>query len=122
MPAVIGPNGTATARYIATTRQRHLPPEVLDQAKMCLVDWMGVALGACDEGAAVTVRRLVESWQAHGEAQILLEVAPHRHWRRHHPDAPPAGPGGAGRQHPVTALELGAAAHAGVCHRYGALP
>jgi 2-methylcitrate dehydratase PrpD len=72
MPAATSPNGTATARYIATTRQRHLPPEVLDQAKMCLVDWMGVALGACDEGAAVTVRRLVESWQAYGEAQILL--------------------------------------------------
>jgi 2-methylcitrate dehydratase PrpD len=72
MPSTIDPNGTATARYIATTRYRHIPSVVLEQAKMCLVDWMGVALGACAEGAAVTVRRLVESWQAHGRAQILL--------------------------------------------------
>lgn len=72
MPELTNPNGPATARYIATAKQRHLPPEVLDQAKMCLVDWMGVALGAHDQGAAVSVRRLVESWQAHGEAQILL--------------------------------------------------
>ena len=40
---------------------------------------------------------------------------------RHHPDATPAGPGGAGRRHPVTALELGAAAHARLWHRYGTL-
>lgn len=72
MSAAVGPNGTATAQYIATTKHRHFPAALLDQAKMCLVDWMGVALGACEEGAAVTVRRLVESWQARGAAQILL--------------------------------------------------
>lgn len=73
MQSTMIPNGTATARYIASTRQRQLPPEVLDQAKMCLVDWMGVALGACDQGAAVTVRRLVKSWQACGASQILMD-------------------------------------------------
>jgi 2-methylcitrate dehydratase PrpD len=72
MQAVLDSTGTATARYIATTRDRRIPSAVLEQAKMCLVDWMGVALGACTEGAAVTVRRVVESWQAHGGAQILL--------------------------------------------------
>ncbi len=63
---------TATARFIATSRQRHLPLEVVDHAKMCLVDWMGVALGAHAEGAAVTVRRVAESWGACGDAHILL--------------------------------------------------
>jgi 2-methylcitrate dehydratase PrpD len=66
------PIGTATAQFIATARQRRLPPEVVDQAKMCLVDWMGVALGAHAEGAAVTVRRLADSWGASGKAQLLL--------------------------------------------------
>ena len=47
------PIGTTTAQFIATTKQRPLPPDVLDQAKMCLVDWMGVALGAHTEGAAM---------------------------------------------------------------------
>jgi 2-methylcitrate dehydratase PrpD len=68
----ITPIGTATAQFIATARQRHLPPQVVDQAKMCLVDWMGVALGAHAEGAAVTVRRLAASWGASGKAQLLL--------------------------------------------------
>jgi 2-methylcitrate dehydratase PrpD len=66
------PIGTATAQFIATARQRRLPPEVVDQAKMCLVDWMGVALGAHAEGAAITVRRLADSWGASGRAQLLL--------------------------------------------------
>lgn len=72
MAPVEQPNGAATAQYIATAKQREMPPDVMEQAKMCLVDWMGVALGAHHEGAAVTVRRMAESWQAAGEAQILL--------------------------------------------------
>jgi 2-methylcitrate dehydratase PrpD len=66
------PNSAATVRFIATTFQRHVPSEVIEQAKMCLVDWLGVALGAQHEGAAVTVRRLVDAWAASGEAQLLL--------------------------------------------------
>ncbi len=66
------PIGTTTAQFIATTKQRPLPPDVLDQAKMCLVDWMGVALGAHTEGAAVTTRRMADAWGASGKAQILM--------------------------------------------------
>jgi 2-methylcitrate dehydratase PrpD len=65
-------NSEVTSHFIATTRQRHIPSEVLEQAKMCLVDWMGVALGAHAEGAAVTARRVAESWGASGKAPILL--------------------------------------------------
>jgi 2-methylcitrate dehydratase PrpD len=65
-------NAAVTAHFIATTKQRYIPPDVLDRAKMCLVDWMGVALGAHAEGAAVTVRRIAESWGASGGAQILV--------------------------------------------------
>ena len=66
------PNSAATVRFIADARQRHLPSEVIEQAKMCLVDWLGVALGAHREGAAVTVRRMVDAWASAGEAQLLL--------------------------------------------------
>ncbi len=66
------PNGVATAQYIASTKPRDIPPDVIEQAKMCLVDWMGVALGAHAEGAAVTVRRMAESWHAAGAAPMLL--------------------------------------------------
>ena len=72
MPSQTHVNGDATARFIATIKQRAMPPEVIEQAKMCLVDWLGVALGARTEGAAVTVRRMAEAWKASGQAQILM--------------------------------------------------
>lgn len=72
MPSQTQANGDTTAHFIATIKQREIPPQVVEQAKMCLVDWLGVALGAHIEGAAVTVRRMAESWQANGRAQILL--------------------------------------------------
>ena len=72
MPSQTHANGDATARFIATIKQREMPPEVIEQAKMCLVDWLGVALGAHAEGAAVTVRRMAETWKASGQAQILM--------------------------------------------------
>ena len=61
------PIGDAAVRFIATTPGRSHAPEVLDAAKMCLVDWFGVALGAAREPAARSVRRVAQSWgQCHG--------------------------------------------------------
>jgi len=38
-------NGPAIAAYIAGASQRVLPPEVADMARLCLADWLGVAIG-----------------------------------------------------------------------------
>lgn len=65
-------NGAVTARFIATTGKRVYPQEIVDTAKMCLVDWFGVALGAHDEPAAVAVRNLAKKWAAPGGARVLL--------------------------------------------------
>lgn len=72
------PIGDAAARFIAATPGRNHAPEVLDAAKMCLVDWFGVALGAVHEPAAIAVRRVAEGWRTQGKAHILLgpRVAP----------------------------------------------
>ena len=43
------PIGDAAVDFIAATPQRRHSPEVLDMAKMCLVDWFGVAIGAAQE-------------------------------------------------------------------------
>ena len=69
------PIGDATVRFIAATPRRRHSPEVLDAAKMCLVDWFGVALGAAREPAARSVRLVAQNWGARGRAHILLGPA-----------------------------------------------
>ena len=75
----VTPIGDAAARFIAGTATRKYAPEVLEAAKMCLVDWMGVALGSVNEPPAVAVRKVATSWGTRGRAHILFgpPVAPH---------------------------------------------
>ena len=68
--------GTETVRRVASwaaaARGRNWPPEVLEAARACLLDTLGVTLGALGEPGGKAVRRVVESWQAAGEARIVL--------------------------------------------------
>jgi len=66
-------NGAAAARFIAGAAGRRYPPEVVDAAKQCILDWFGVALGAFHEPTSEVVRRTVRGWQGQGRAQLLLE-------------------------------------------------
>lgn len=72
MKTITETNGAVTARFISATGSRVYPPETMDAAKMCLVDWFAVALGACREPAAVAVRGLASKWAAPGGARLLL--------------------------------------------------
>jgi 2-methylcitrate dehydratase PrpD len=65
-------NRDAIATFVQDVRAHPLPPKVIDAARMCLVDWFGVALGAHHEGAGQTVRRVVSRWGATGNAPMLL--------------------------------------------------
>jgi 2-methylcitrate dehydratase PrpD len=78
------PIGVAAVNFIAATPERKHAPEVLDAAKMCLVDWFGVALGAINEPAARAVRRVAHGWGqgsgnggngGNGSAHMLLGPA-----------------------------------------------
>jgi len=69
------PISDAATRFIAGASQRRYSPEVLDAAKMCLVDWFGVAIGAANEPAARAVRRVAQSWGPKGRAHMLLGPA-----------------------------------------------
>jgi 2-methylcitrate dehydratase PrpD len=64
--------GDATAHFISLARQREFAPEIIDMATMCLVDSVGVALGALHEPAAEAVRRTALSWNSQGGAHIFL--------------------------------------------------
>ncbi len=72
------PIGDAAANFIAAAPQRSYAPEVLDAAKMCLVDWFGVAVGAVNEPAARAVRSVAQSWGPSGKAHMVMgpPVAP----------------------------------------------
>lgn len=65
-------NGPAIAAYIADARGRKLPPEVVDMARLCLADWLGVAIGAADEPAGRIVRETAAGWQSAGRSTVLF--------------------------------------------------
>lgn len=66
------PNADRTGAFIATARGRNFPTEVIDAARMCLVDTIGVGIGAHAEGAGETVRKVASKWGTTGNAQMLL--------------------------------------------------
>ncbi|MDO8874688.1 MAG: MmgE/PrpD family protein [Pseudolabrys sp.] len=66
------PNADAATAFITGTADRRLPDAVLNAARMCLVDWFGVAIGARDEGAAQVVGQVGQSWGHTGGAQVLF--------------------------------------------------
>jgi 2-methylcitrate dehydratase PrpD len=65
-------NGQAVANFIAAAHERVLPPEVLDAARLCLADWMGVAIGASTEPAGRIVRDTVAGWRSSGRSSVLF--------------------------------------------------
>lgn len=60
------------AVFIAGAAQRQIEAAVIDQAKKCLLDWLGVSLGALDEPAATIVRRVALDWRSGGTARTLF--------------------------------------------------
>src|SRR3954471_24906835 len=68
-----GPNNGATvAAYIAAAGERALPPEIADRARLCLADWLGVAIGAGDEAAGRIVREVAGNWGTNGHSTVLF--------------------------------------------------
>jgi len=63
-------NGPAIAAYIAGAPQRVLPPEVADLARLCLADWLGVAIGA---GIAASLPPTELETEYFGEASDRLK-------------------------------------------------
>jgi 2-methylcitrate dehydratase PrpD len=72
MASAASGNGQAIAAYIAGAHDRRLPAEVADMARLCLADWLGVAIGAGDEPAGRIVRETVAHWRSSGRASVLF--------------------------------------------------
>ena len=65
-------NSQIIAEYIAATPARAIPSEVLDAARLCLVDWIGVCVGAIQEPAGKIVHSIASSWKSQGKSTLLL--------------------------------------------------
>lgn len=65
-------NTRTVAEFIVSMRRRELPDAVLDTARLCLADWLGVALGAREEPPARIVHETAAAWQCAGRATALL--------------------------------------------------
>src|SRR5690242_9512810 len=68
---LIPSRGQLVAEYVATASGRNFPSEIIDAAKVALIDHVGVAVGACNEPAALATRRVAETWNAPGRARIF---------------------------------------------------
>ena len=65
-------NADAIGQFVTTIGGRNFPLEVLDAARMALVDSIGVAIGAQGEGAEAAVRSVAARWGTTGQAQVIL--------------------------------------------------
>ena len=58
--------------FIAGSQSNSAPAEVIDAARLCLADWLAVAIGARDEAAGRVVRATVAGWKSQGQATVLF--------------------------------------------------
>jgi 2-methylcitrate dehydratase PrpD len=72
MQADLVSNSRAIAQFVAANATRTPPAKVLDAARMCLVDWVGVCTGAHSEKAGQIVRTVAASWGQSGRSTLLL--------------------------------------------------
>ena len=64
------PNADAVADFVVGLSDLALPDDVTMAARMCLVDWLGVAIAGRAEDAAGAVLRVIAGWGS-GRAHIL---------------------------------------------------
>lgn len=72
MDADVVTNSRVIADYASNGTARIYPDDVLEAARMCVVDWVGVAIGAHSEAAGGIVRTMSGRWNAQGRSTLLL--------------------------------------------------
>lgn len=70
------PETCELVRFAATARYADLPGEVVRESRRCLLDFLGTAIGACDDEAPSLVRRQLLALG--GEPQCMLLGRPER--------------------------------------------
>lgn len=65
------PVGDRMGAFIAGARDRIYDDAVIDEARRCLVDWLGVAMGAVDEPVSRATVETALAWRADGQGRIV---------------------------------------------------
>lgn len=65
-------NARAFGAFIAEGTRRIVPADVEDAARLCLADWLSVAIGARGEDAGRIVRELAASWGTVGRSTVIF--------------------------------------------------
>jgi len=63
--------GEKLAAFVAAAGERAYPKEIIAAARVALVDFVGVAVGAVNKSAARATRAVAEGWRAPGKARIF---------------------------------------------------
>src|SRR5262249_58840356 len=66
-----GANQQVLGHYIAEHRGSRVPHNILEAARLCLTDWMAVAIGAGEEPAGRLVRETGAGWRSAGRSSVL---------------------------------------------------
>jgi len=61
----------AVCRHIVHASGRSFPEDILDEARKCLMDWLGVCMGAYDAPEARKVAAVADRWNTRGNARYL---------------------------------------------------
>jgi 2-methylcitrate dehydratase PrpD len=117
--------GNQLSKFVAGTRTRKLPPEIVEAAKQALLDYTGCAIGAARQNVAIATKKTVEAWGGTGKAQIFLggTTAPAlaalvNGAMTHAMDYDDTHPGGAGHPSgPIWSSALALAAHHGIAEK-----
>ena len=64
--------GEQLSHFIHHAHEWVMPADVLHEAKRALIDHLGVAIGAVNDEAVNAVRQVARTWNASGEARIIL--------------------------------------------------
>jgi len=65
-------NAAQLGRFVAQSKTRPLPDAVIEAARLCLCDWIGVGIGARNEAAGAIVRQTVQNMGAQGASSVLF--------------------------------------------------
>ena len=66
------PISAAIVDFVVTVDRRSYEDEILDLAKRCLVDWVGVSVGGTVEALAPVIRGAAVAIPSQGKARVLL--------------------------------------------------
>lgn len=65
-------NASAIADFVVSLKADEIPPAIVEQAKLCLIDWCGVAIAGSSHPGVESVRQLSAGFGAHGRSLVVL--------------------------------------------------